>query len=67
MRAGDIVAILVGGKVLYILRSSETVPSKETYTFVGECYVHGFMSGEAVHGLEEKGMLDSRVNRFRLV
>ncbi|KAJ3548806.1 hypothetical protein NM208_g819 [Fusarium decemcellulare] len=40
---GDIVAILFGGKVPYILR-----PVDDHYLFVGECYVHGIMQGELV-------------------
>ncbi|KAM5344545.1 hypothetical protein ACJ41O_013080 [Fusarium nematophilum] len=40
---GDVVAILFGGKVPYILR-----PVDDHYLFVGECYVHGIMYGELV-------------------
>ncbi|CEJ81587.1 hypothetical protein VHEMI01707 [[Torrubiella] hemipterigena] len=42
--SGDIVAVLYGGKVPYILRATETVGE---YTFVGECYVEDFMHGQA--------------------
>ncbi|CAI6094288.1 unnamed protein product [Clonostachys chloroleuca] len=42
--AGDVVVILYGGDVPYLLR-----PSGEpgTYRFIGECYFDGVMSGEA--------------------
>ena len=43
MKEGDIVTILFGGKVPYVLR-----PSESRYRFIGECYVPGLMSGEAV-------------------
>jgi Heterokaryon incompatibility protein (HET) len=38
----DLVFLLEGGKVPYILRKNDD----ETYTFVGECYVHGVMQGQ---------------------
>jgi hypothetical protein len=39
----DIVCVLFGGKMPFYLR-----PSEDRYMLVGECYVHGFMDGEAV-------------------
>lgn len=44
VQPGDEVWMLCGGKVLYVLRHHETLP--DTYRFVGEAYVHGFMHGE---------------------
>lgn len=44
MKEGDIVTILFGGKIPYVLRLSGT-----RYRFIGECYVPGLMSGESVH------------------
>jgi hypothetical protein len=38
---GDVVCLLLGGEVPYLLR-----PSGNEYTFVSECYVHGMMDGE---------------------
>jgi hypothetical protein len=40
---GDLVCVLFGAKVPFILRYEE-----DHYLFVGECYVHGIMRGEAV-------------------
>ena len=42
---GDTVAFLLGGEVPVILRRD---PDDGKYTFVGECYMHGFMDGEAL-------------------
>ncbi|EJT81067.1 hypothetical protein GGTG_01054 [Gaeumannomyces tritici R3-111a-1] len=48
-RAGDIVVVLDGGPVPYVLRET----AKEgSYYLVGECYLRGFMNGEA---LQERG------------
>ncbi|KAF2113532.1 heterokaryon incompatibility protein-domain-containing protein [Lophiotrema nucula] len=41
MAEGDVVCILLGGKVPYVLR-----PVDDHYRFVGECYVHNIMNGE---------------------
>jgi len=43
MRAGDVVCILFGGRVPYVLRDMGS-----HWQFIGECYVHGIMKGEAV-------------------
>jgi hypothetical protein len=43
MKEGDIVTILFGGKVPYVLR-----PSGSRYRFIGECYVPALMGGEIV-------------------
>ncbi|KAF1815964.1 hypothetical protein P152DRAFT_455687 [Eremomyces bilateralis CBS 781.70] len=50
MKVGDIVCILFGGKVPYILRPTDRTGM---YRLVGECYVHGIMQGEVV-GLSHK-------------
>jgi hypothetical protein len=42
---GDQIAAFIGGHVLYLLRQKE-----DTYTFVGECYVEGWMDGALVEG-----------------
>ena len=41
-KAGDIVAVLTGGTMPFILR-----PAGNHYRLVGHCYVHGVMNGEA--------------------
>jgi hypothetical protein len=42
-RPGDFICILLGGQVLYVLRQRG-----EGFHFIGECYVHGLMDGEAM-------------------
>ena len=54
---GDLVCVLYGCSVPVLLRPRSNVPG---YTFVGECYVHGMMDGEACI-LEEQGKLSSTV------
>jgi len=54
--AGDQVCIPYGSKVPFIFRLREADDDEEkTYMNVGECYVHGAMSGEALgwDGIEE--------------
>lgn len=43
VRVGDEVCVLFGGKTPHIIR-----PVDDHFTFLGECYVHGFMNGEAI-------------------
>ena len=43
LQPGDVVSVLYGGKVPYILR-----PKDGHYLLVGDAYVHGIMDGEAV-------------------
>jgi hypothetical protein len=43
VEVGDILMIPLGGRVPIILR-----PCGDKYTFIGECYLHGFMDGEAL-------------------
>ncbi|CZR68827.1 uncharacterized protein PAC_18727 [Phialocephala subalpina] len=44
MKRNDMVCVLGGGQVLYILRQEEP----DVFTFVGECYLHGMMDGQAM-------------------
>lgn len=46
---GDSVCVLFGGQVLYLLR---TKSNSNDFEFIGECYVHGMMDGEAVKDLD---------------
>ena len=41
MRSGDLIALFEGARVPYVIREDD-----EGYKLVGECYVHGIMSGE---------------------
>jgi hypothetical protein len=47
-RRGDTVAILFNCDLPVVLR-----PREEQYEFVGCCYIHGFMEGQAMAGLDE--------------
>jgi hypothetical protein len=47
VRLGDVVCIIFGCTVPVVLRECKT--ADDTYfEFIGECYVHGFMDGEAI-------------------
>jgi hypothetical protein len=39
---GDIVCAIIGAPAPFVIRPQE----RDTYRFVGEAYVHGFMNGE---------------------
>lgn len=68
---GDVVVMLHGGPVLYILREKnpsrqlESEPQGEVqWYFVGECYLTGYMNGQAMEQVEE-GRLEKEI--FALV
>ena len=44
---GDLVYVLLSGQVLHLLR-----PVEQHFVFVGECYIHGMMDGEALDMLK---------------
>jgi hypothetical protein len=50
MKEGDVVCVLYGGKMPFVLR-----PWGRYFLLVGECYVHGLMNGEAIDMPEGKG------------
>ena len=50
-KANDTICVLFGGQVLYVIRAKDG----ERHEFIGECYVHGFMDGEAVEGCDTEG------------
>lgn len=43
-RIGDKIVILLGGKTPFILRKT----GKKGYRFIGECFVHGIMTGKGL-------------------
>jgi len=53
-REGDVVAVLFGGIVPFVLRPFEVPEGRKCWKLVGECFVPGLMQGEAV---EEAGLL----------
>lgn len=61
LEEGDIICILYGGPVPYVLRPT-AVPGE--YKFVGDCYLHGQMRGEA---LEDPSVCKREEKWFRLV
>lgn len=67
-RVGDIVVVLFGGNVPYLIRerpANETTQRKGVqYSFVGECFVSGYMFGEAIVDWRN-GQL--RLEQFELV
>jgi hypothetical protein len=52
MAEGDVVCVLFGGRIPYLLRPAED----ERYSLIGEIYVHGIMDGEYVKGGHEAEM-----------
>ena len=52
MAEGDIVVVLFGGLVPFLLRPTA---DKQRYRLVGECYVHDVMNGQAVAKWRESG------------
>jgi hypothetical protein len=50
MKEGDTIAILFGGSVPYVVRTVD-----QNHKLVGECYVVGLMSGEAVLTWKDEG------------
>jgi hypothetical protein len=44
-RVGDKIAAFRGGHALYLIRP---LPNQQTYRFIGECYVDGWMDGQIV-------------------
>lgn len=47
-REGDVIAVIVGGRVPYVLRRSSNTREEypNLFAFVGECYIHGVMHGQ---------------------
>lgn len=61
---GDVVVMLHGGPVLYILREKNSPGQQESepqgrevqWYFVGECYLTGYMNGQAMEEMEKGGL-----------
>jgi hypothetical protein len=54
VRVGDVIAVFDGGMVPFVIRGSEW--RRGAFQLVGECFVEGFMEGEAVlmHGVKKE-------------
>ncbi|CAM1506115.1 Fc.00g057560.m01.CDS01 [Cosmosporella sp. VM-42] len=64
---GDIVVMLYGGPVLYLLREASPKDGEsgeenrgKRYYLVGECILHGYMNGEMVRNAQEQGLETER-------
>jgi hypothetical protein len=53
LKVGDHIFVFLGGEVPHLLRKTD---AETEYAFVGECYVHGLMKGEAL--LKARRMAD---------
>jgi hypothetical protein len=56
----DKICVFFGGQVLYIIREVD----EGKHEFIGECYVHGLMDGEA---LDPLGCYEERAEDFVLI
>ena len=52
---GDLVCVFEGSPTPYVLRATA---SGTSYTFIGECYVHGLMNSEALD-MRDEGIVES--------
>jgi hypothetical protein len=58
-KRGDIVCVFYGCSVPVLIRKIKNKDkSKEEYEFIGECYLHGMMDGEAVSGARKAELKD---------
>jgi hypothetical protein len=60
-KPGDLIVILYGGPVPYVLRAQTSTTDDEPelsskYEFVGECYLQGYMGGRGIEEKEERGL-----------
>ena len=58
-QVGDVLFAAIGAEIPFLLRPRDG----EYYEFVGECYVHGFMDGEALRWMQ---MDDGTLTEFEL-
>ncbi|KAI1213864.1 heterokaryon incompatibility protein-domain-containing protein [Annulohypoxylon truncatum] len=54
MKAGDLVAVILGVPVPFIIRKTGDQENQK-YVLLGECYVDGIMEGELVHTQQKAG------------
>jgi hypothetical protein len=69
VREGDMVCIIFGCSVPVVLRKVSAGGGGSHYEFIGECYVHGMMDGEALEGRQPMypyGGKKSWVTTFKL-
>jgi hypothetical protein len=51
IQPGDVIALLLGGDLPFVLRRIE---GSNHYTYVADCYVHGYMDGEGLSRPERR-------------
>lgn len=69
VREGDLICIIFGCSVPVVLRKVSTGGGNSHFEFIGECYVHGMMDGEALEGRQPMypyGGKKSWVTTFKL-
>ena len=54
---GDLICVLFRGRVLYVFS-----PVEHGLLFIGECYIHGLMDGEAMSLLESGDYSEQEFN-----
>ncbi|RBR24530.1 uncharacterized protein FIESC28_02726 [Fusarium coffeatum] len=62
LRKDDVVCVVAGGQVPYVLRPV----GRNTFYFVGECYVAGYMFGKAVEDWRSQTQTSFNVRQFVL-
>lgn len=51
-KRNDLVCVLIGGEVPFVIRPTHYNAGATSYHLVGDCYVNGFMNGEALEAKE---------------
>ncbi len=63
-KAGDVICVVPGSNLPLMLRPSASAPRPNTFKFLGFCYVHGIMDGEAVDPAKfRRGTPEERIRR----
>jgi hypothetical protein len=63
MMSGDVVVVLFGGKVPFVLRRVYEARDGEQWRLVGECYVDGVMFGEVLDRRDGDGDEEGEMER----
>ncbi|KAF2180118.1 hypothetical protein K469DRAFT_797103 [Zopfia rhizophila CBS 207.26] len=61
IKEADLVCILFGCSVPVILRKHREDTGASYFEFIGECYIHGRMDGEALACMDEVSIIDGTV------
>jgi hypothetical protein len=55
---GDEIVVLYGGKIPFCVRRAENGGDGEAWRFIGDCYVHGIMHGQAMEMVNARSELE---------